>query len=137
MENEPAFGLTRRRLLKTLGAGAAAAALGRVPPAAHAAAPHTPAPTGTPLPPVPGDVVAPAVARQVQPFDLADVRLLPGPFQQAMERDQRYLLSLEPDRLLNRFRADAGLTPRRRCTAGGSPWASAGTRSDITFPRVH
>jgi uncharacterized protein len=51
------------------------------------------------------DTVVP-VAR---PFPLTDVRLLDGPFKQAMTLDQEYLLSLEPDRLLHNFRVTAGL----------------------------
>ena len=43
------------------------------------------------------------------PFDLADVRLGPGPFRDAMERDQSYLLRLDPDRLLHTFRLNVGL----------------------------
>jgi len=46
------------------------------------------------------------------PFALGDVRLLDGPFQQAMERNARYLLELEPDRLLSRVREYAGLPPK-------------------------
>jgi len=46
---------------------------------------------------------------QAQPFDLKDVRLLDGPFRDAMLRDKAYLLSLDPDRLLRNFRVTAGL----------------------------
>ncbi|MHC4694374.1 MAG: beta-L-arabinofuranosidase domain-containing protein [Planctomycetota bacterium] len=42
-------------------------------------------------------------------FPLQDVRLLDGPFKHAMELDQRYLLSLDVDRLLHTFRLNAGL----------------------------
>jgi DUF1680 family protein len=42
-------------------------------------------------------------------FDLQNVRLLDGPFRDAMVRDQKYLLSLEPDRFLHMFRITAGL----------------------------
>lgn len=45
----------------------------------------------------------------LQEFDLRDVKLLDGPFRAAMLRDQKYLLSLEPDRLLHTFRLNAGL----------------------------
>ena len=37
------------------------------------------------------------------------MRLLDGPFRDAMLRDQKYLLSLEPDRLLHTFRVNVGL----------------------------
>lgn len=43
------------------------------------------------------------------PFPLAAVRLLEGPFKHAMELDRKYLLSLDPDRLLHNFRVQAGL----------------------------
>jgi DUF1680 family protein len=43
------------------------------------------------------------------PFDLKEVRLLAGPFRDAMLRDQQYLLSLDLDRLLHNFRVTAGL----------------------------
>ncbi|HWI59158.1 MAG TPA: beta-L-arabinofuranosidase domain-containing protein, partial [Bacillota bacterium] len=55
------------------------------------------------------DKVPPAVARQAAPFDLQQVRLLDGPFREAMLRDKAYLLSLDPDRLLHTFRVNAGL----------------------------
>ena len=42
-------------------------------------------------------------------FDLKDVRLLEGPFQQAMDLDRQYLLSLDLDRLLHNFRGTAHL----------------------------
>jgi len=42
-------------------------------------------------------------------FDLKDLRLLEGPFRDAMLRDQKFLLSVDPDRLLHMFRVTAGL----------------------------
>lgn len=53
-----------------------------------------------------GREVIPLKARA---FALEDVRLLPGPFQHAMEMDRRYLLSLDVDRLLQTYRVNAGL----------------------------
>lgn len=53
-----------------------------------------------------------------QPFDLADVRLLPGPFLDATEVNRRYLLGLDPDRLLHMFRVTAGL-PSSAAPLGG------------------
>jgi uncharacterized protein len=44
-----------------------------------------------------------------EPFHLQEVQLLDGPFKHAMELDYRYILSLDPDRLLHRFRLNAGL----------------------------
>jgi DUF1680 family protein len=62
--------------------------------------------------------VTPAVARQVEDFDLKDVRLLDGPFKEAMLRDQQYLLALDPARLLHTFRLTAGL-PSSAAPLGG------------------
>jgi len=49
------------------------------------------------------------VALKARPFDLKQVKLLDGPFKDAMERDLPYLLSLESDRLLHTWRINAGL----------------------------
>jgi DUF1680 family protein len=49
------------------------------------------------------------IPRKVSSFDLREVRLLAGPFRDAMLRDQQYLLSLDADRLLHNFRVTAGL----------------------------
>jgi DUF1680 family protein len=49
------------------------------------------------------------VALQAQAFDLHRVRLLDGPFRHAQELDRRYLLSIDPERLLHNFRVNAGL----------------------------
>lgn len=59
--------------------------------------------------------------RKAAPFPLQQVRLLDGAFRQAMERDQRYLLQLEPDRFLHTFRQTAGL-PTSATPFGG--WES-------------
>ena len=53
--------------------------------------------------------VAPVAPMKVQAFPLQDVRLLEGPFRQAMELDRQYLLLLDVDRLLHNFRVNAGL----------------------------
>ncbi len=49
------------------------------------------------------------VPLKAQGFDLGDVKLLDGPFRAAMLRDQKYLLSLDNDRMLHNFRVNAGL----------------------------
>lgn len=49
------------------------------------------------------------IALKAEPFSLKQVRLLDGPFRHAMELDHKYLLSLDPDRLLHTFRVNAGL----------------------------
>jgi DUF1680 family protein len=64
---------------------------------------------GGQLLPVPAPKVPDKIAAQAEPFDLADVRLLDGPFRDAMLRDQQYLLALDIDRLLHTFRVNAGL----------------------------
>ncbi len=53
--------------------------------------------------------VANKVPLKASPFDLKDVRLLDGPFRDAMLRDQKFLLSIDSDRLLHTFRVTAGL----------------------------
>jgi len=53
--------------------------------------------------------IKPAVAITAQPFPLQDVRLLDGPFKEAMDRNTRYLHDLDLDRLLHNFRLTAGL----------------------------
>jgi DUF1680 family protein len=66
-----------------------------------------------------------ATPRAVEPVALCDVRLLPGPFQAAQELDGRYLLSLNPERLLHNFRVNAGLEPRAPVYGGWEsqePW---------------
>jgi DUF1680 family protein len=56
--------------------------------------------------------VQPVITTETYAFPLSDVKLLAGPFHHAMERDVEYLLQLDPDRLLHRFRLFAGLTPK-------------------------
>lgn len=56
-------------------------------------------------------------------FDFSDVRLLDSPFRQASERNARYLLSLDPDRLLHNTRKYAGLEPKGELYGG---WESLG-----------
>jgi uncharacterized protein len=78
----------------------------------------------------PGLVAAPApapvadtVTLKAKPFPLQDVRLLDGPFRDAMLRDQQYLLDLDPDRLLHNFRVNVGL-PSSATPLGG--WEDPG-----------
>ena len=46
-----------------------------------------------------GEVREKAIMKVV-PFSISDVRLLDGPFKHAEELNEKYLLSLDPDRLL-------------------------------------
>ena len=92
--------LTRRDLVALLGAGAMAAML----------------PAGLP---------ALRVSPRATPFDLREVRLLDGPFREAQQRNLRYLLSLDPDRMLHNFRVNAGLQPKAPVYGGWEsqePW---------------
>lgn len=57
------------------------------------------------------------------PFSLHDVRLTDSPFKHAMELDERWLLSFEPDRFLSGFRSEAGLAPKAPKYGG---WESQG-----------
>lgn len=67
----------------------------------------------------------PAAAKHLaagpKPFPLSQVRLTPSPWRDAVEANRRFLMSLEPDRLLARFRDNAGL-PRKAEVYGG--WES-------------
>jgi uncharacterized protein len=83
--------------------------------AAAAAAQDKAAPTDTTFPKT---AVAPKVEVRAYPFDLKDVRLLDGPFKQAMERDLAYMLSLESDRLLHMFRTTAGMPSSAQAYGG-------------------
>jgi uncharacterized protein len=53
-----------------------------------------------------------------RPLPLSGVRLLGGPLKQAQDADIRYLLELEPDRMLAYYRQTAGLTPRAKPYGG-------------------
>ena len=70
---------------------------------------------------LPGSRAAPppeAISPGARPFPLSDVRLLDGPFREAMLRDQQALLALDTDRLLHTFRLNAGL-PTAAAPLGG------------------
>jgi len=49
---------------------------------------------------------------RVLPFELTEVKLLDGPFKHATGLNVKSLLNYEPDRLMARFRSEAGLEPR-------------------------
>jgi len=63
-----------------------------------------------------------AVTLAAMPFDLTNVTLLPSAFQTNMLLDKGYLLSLDTDRLLYSFRANAGLSTSNATPYGG--WES-------------
>jgi DUF1680 family protein len=107
--------LTRRELLRAAGAAVLGAAAGPTLPAAFASA-ESQSPPGR---------VKEAVAPRASSFDLADVRLLGGPFRRAQELDANYMLRLEPDRMLHNFRVNAGLRPKAPVYGGWEsrePW---------------
>jgi DUF1680 family protein len=112
--------LSRRQMLKTLGAGAMAATVGANVPKARGSTGSTVA-----SPAISQQPLKRAVTRLAAPFDLADVVLGDSPFRQAQERDARYLLQLEPDRLLHNFRVNASLKPKAPVYGGWEsvePW---------------
>jgi hypothetical protein len=59
-----------------------------------------------------------AAGSPIASFDLSRVRLLPGLFLEAAEVNRRFLMSLDPDRLLHTFRVTAGL-PSGAAPLGG------------------
>jgi len=56
---------------------------------------------------------------KVRPLPLNSVRLTGGPLKNAQELDAKYLLELEPDRMLAYLRKRAGLDPRASPTEDG------------------
>ncbi len=65
------------------------------------------------------EVVKNAVSFQAEAFPLSDTRLLDGsPFKHAMDKNAQWLLELEPDRFLHRFRTNAGLEPKGEIYGG-------------------
>ena len=100
--------LSRRQMLKTLGAGTVAATVGAAWPEVRSST----------------NQIEPTT-HKAKAFDHTDVRLTDGPFLQAQQRDAAYLLRLEPDRLLHNFRVNAGLQPKAPVYGGWEsvePW---------------
>ena len=60
---------------------------------------------------------------KARPLDLSSVRLLGGPLKQAQDLDAKYLLELEPDRMLAYYRRQAGLEPKAKPYGG---WDGSG-----------
>src|SRR5580704_18471288 len=65
------------------------------------------------------------VPAKVQPFPMTQVRLLPGPFQEAMEWNRGYMQRLPADRLLHNFRVNSGLASSAQPLGG---WEKNGPR---------
>lgn len=70
--------------------------------------------------------VKPVVDIKAYAFNLTEVKLLPGPFTVAMEADSRYLLLIDPDRLLSQFRIHSGLQPKGKKYGGWEDTSLAG-----------
>jgi len=66
------------------------------------------------------------VPNPVTPFSLSDVELLDGPFKHAEELNINSLLKYDPDRLLARFRIEAGLQPKAEPYGGWESESLAG-----------
>jgi hypothetical protein len=116
--------VSRREVLLSMTAGAVAITVGG---ALSRAGAQTTQPIAA-LAPTAGDSALHPVTPTVQAFPLADVRVLDGPFLDAQQRDAKYLLSLEPDRMLHNFRVNAGLDPKAPVYAG---WESVQTWANI------
>lgn len=61
-----------------------------------------------------------------EPFSLKNVELLPGPFQRATDLNIQSLLNYDPDRLLSKFRKEAGLEPKAEHYLGWEEMTLAG-----------
>ena len=59
-----------------------------------------------------------AVPYAATPFPVSDVRLTGGPLKNAQDLDAKYLLALEPDRMLAGYRLRAGLEPKAKGYGG-------------------
>lgn len=70
--------------------------------------------------------VQPDNPASVEPFPLTQVRLLDGPFKHAQDLNIASLLQYEPDRLLARFRTEAGLKPKAESYGGWEGESLAG-----------
>lgn len=57
--------------------------------------------------------VTPSV-QALESFNMQDVRLLPSVFLQAEQTDLRYIMAMDPDRLLAPFLREAGLQPKKQ-----------------------
>lgn len=72
------------------------------------------------------DGVPDKITKKVTAFPLSQVRLLDSPFKKAQEKDAAYLLSVDADRLLAKFRTNAGLEPKKPHYGGWEAQTIAG-----------
>ncbi|HEY0164624.1 MAG TPA: glycoside hydrolase family 127 protein, partial [Sphingomicrobium sp.] len=68
----------------------------------------------------------PGFSPKVRPLPLKAVRLKPSIYATSVETNRRYLLSLEPDRLLHNFHKSAGLPPKGELYGGWEAMGIAG-----------
>ncbi len=101
-------GWTRRKLLSNLTAAAGASLLPGRPRALPGLFSTSKAIEELPL-----SGKREAVTGKFQPFPMTQVRLRPGPLQEAMEINRRYLHSLPNDRLLHMFRVTTAIPSSR------------------------
>jgi len=62
--------------------------------------------------------ITPVIPAAARPLPLSAVRLTGGPLKNAQDLDARYLLALEPDRMLAGYRLRAGLEPKAKGYGG-------------------
>ncbi len=67
---------------------------------------------------VSSDNTDPLPVKQVTGFDISDVRLLEGPFRTAQKLNEKYLLSIDPDRMLHMFKVTSGLQSSSQAYGG-------------------
>lgn len=63
-------------------------------------------------------VVSDKMKLQAHSFDLKDVKLLPSPFLENQERDAKWLLSIDNNRLLHTYRLNAGIPSKAKPLGG-------------------
>jgi hypothetical protein len=107
------------RALQVLGFAAALVALVALAPPKLASAseggPASPKPVGEGGP---AERIVNTVPDVARPLPLTAVRLTGGPLKRAQELDAKYLLELEPDRMLAFYRQRAGLVPKAQPYGG-------------------
>src|SRR5215469_778516 len=67
----------------------------------------------------PSQAISNAVPYRALPLPLSDVRLTGGPLKNAEDLDAKYLLELEPDRMLYYLQQRAGIEPKAKQGYGG------------------
>lgn len=71
-------------------------------------------------------IIATAQSTQLQTFAPGEVQLLPGLFLDAQRTDEKYILSLDPDRLLAPFQKDAGIPVKKENYGNWERWGLDG-----------